>query len=281
MIYGYDNLVKIFKKLATKDNLSHGYIFFGESGIGKATFARCLANFMEFGEFAESNHVFTECLNIKPDFKDSDGSIGIDAVRDIKQFLYALPVNSKRRIVLIQDAEALTAQAQNAILKIAEEPPKSGLLIMVVANPDSLIATLQSRFQKIYFPRLSTETVKKFLLNEMKVNEKEAVHTAALSFGRIGRAKNIISNIELNNINKEVGKFLKSGSYQKDLIKKMIEPDNKRELGIFLNELVANLYSDIDKNYSLLKAVTNRLTLMGQFSLNKRLQLEASLIWTT
>src|SRR3989344_9614760 len=127
MIYGYDKLVKTFKDLSLKDNLSHGYIFFGESEIGKATFARCLANFMEFGEFTESNHVLTECLNIKPDFKESDGIIGIDAIRDIKQFLYALPVNSKRRIVLIQDAEALTAQAENAILKIAEEPPKSGL----------------------------------------------------------------------------------------------------------------------------------------------------------
>ena len=62
MIYGYDKLVKTFKGLAAKDNLSHGYIFFGESEIGKATFARCLANFMEFGEFTESNHVLTECL---------------------------------------------------------------------------------------------------------------------------------------------------------------------------------------------------------------------------
>ena len=61
----------------------------------------------------------------------------------------------------------------------------------------------------------------------------------------------------------------------------MVEPENKHELGTFLNEVVANLYLDMDKNYPLLKALVSRLTLMGQFNLNKRLQLETSLIWTT
>src|SRR3989344_26478 len=255
MIKGYDKLIKTFQTLTKNDALSHGYIFFGERELGKATFAKCLANFMEFSKFQEPTSVLTELLVISPDFEDSDGTIGIDTVRDIKRFLYAKPVNSKRRIVLIDEAQALTTQAQNAILKIAEEPPRSGLLIIIVSNPDALLSTLQSRFQKVYFPRLSTTAVKEFLIKDMKMGVKDALEIAGLSFGRIGRAKNIVLNKDTEFLRKEVSRFLKGGVYQKDMLKKMVEPDNKNELKIFLEELVANLAHDLDKNYLLLKAI--------------------------
>ncbi len=116
MLSGHDNLIKPFKRLVKEDKLSHSYIFFGESQVGKATFAKYLANFLEFGEFEEHKSILTESFIITPTAKEGDASIGIDAVRDIKQFLYSKPVCSERRIVIIDDADKLTSQAQNAIL---------------------------------------------------------------------------------------------------------------------------------------------------------------------
>jgi DNA polymerase III delta prime subunit len=281
MLFGYDKLIKTFKTLAEKDRLSHGYIFFGEPQVGKATFAKSLANFMEFGEFKETESIFTETFLIQPDLKGGEDSIGIDTVREIKRFLYAKPVNSEKRMVIIDEAWSLTPQAQNAILKIAEEPPKAGLLVIIVSNPDSLLATLQSRFQKVYFPRLSTNAVKEFLVEELKLSSKEASEIAKLSFGKIGRAKNMAVDKNLEAIEREVAKFLKGGAYRKDLLKRLVEPDNKIELRTFLEELTASLSRDSDKNYLTLKAVLKRLGAMSQFNVNKRLQLEAGLIWTT
>lgn len=281
MIKGQDNLIKIFKRLAKEDELSQGYIFFGEPQVGKATFARCLANLLEFGEFKEPTFLLSESLMIKPDMKESDGSIGIDAIRSIKQFLYAKPVKSRRRTVILDDAQNLTLQAQNAILKIAEEPPKSSLLILVLPNPESLLSTLQSRFQKIYFPRASTEEVRNFLIKEEKLSVKDASKVAEDSFGRIGRAKERCLNKERVLGGKDISNFLKGPGSQVSLIRKLAEPDNKEKMRVFLMELISYLYQDKMENHRALQAILKRLSFMSQFNLNKRLQLETSLLWTT
>jgi len=107
------------------------------------------------------------------------------------------------------------------------------------------------------------------------------VRIAELSFGRVGRAKDMIENKELEATTKEVSKFLKGGSYQRDLLKKLVEPDNKEKLKVFLGELTANLSKDPNKNYETIRAILKRLTVISQFNVNKRLQLEAGLIWNT
>lgn len=280
MLRNHFNLTKTFKRLIDEDKLSHGYVFFGESQVGKATFAKCLANFLESGKFEEPTRILTEAFIIEPDIKNADASIGIDVVREAKQFLYSKPVSSKRRTVIIDDAYALTPQAQNAILKISEEPPASGLLILVLPNPEALLSTLQSRFQKIYFPRASTVAVKEFLVSELKLSAKDSSRIARDSFGRFGRAKNIALSKEWSFIDKEVTKFLK-GQSKAAALKKLTDAENKDKVLPFLVELISRLSADKEKNCETLKAILKRLTFISQFNVNKRLQLEAGLLWTT
>lgn len=80
------------------------------------------------------------------------GTIGIDAVRGVAGFLYARPVFSSRRTVFIDDAEALTPEAQSALLKIVEEPPAWGLIFISATNLENVLPTLRSRLQQIYVP---------------------------------------------------------------------------------------------------------------------------------
>jgi len=101
MLRNHENLTKTFKRLIKEDKLSHGYIFFGESQVGKATFAKYLANFLETGGFEEPTRILTETLIVVPSTGSADASIGIDAVRDIfnKHLFIYLKVHSFLKVI--------------------------------------------------------------------------------------------------------------------------------------------------------------------------------------
>jgi len=149
-----------FRELIENDKLSHSYLFFG-AGEEKFIFSQTLANFLEKGKFAEPKEILTEFLAISPDEK---GTIGIEEIRNLKYFLWQEPIASLKRVVIIENAQALTPEAQNAALKIVEEPPKRGLIIFLTKTAEDLIPTLNSRLQKIYFP----ETSKKSTVDELE-----------------------------------------------------------------------------------------------------------------
>jgi len=257
MLIGHDQLIDNFKKLADNENLSHAYLFFGEPQVGKFLFALSLVNFFENKTFTIPQSPLKESLIIELKKGDKKEGIGIDEIRSLQNFLYQKPVFSKKRAVIIRDAENLTPDAQNAILKILEEPPAQSLIIFIVNNYDNLFSTVVSRLQKIYFPRIKTEQITDFLKKNFRLNEAKAKSIAEQSFGRPGRAINIIQNAELR-------------------IKK-IELENvveNNQIDEYFEFLIADLYKEPIKNYKKLKQALNRLTLMKQFNLNKKLQLK-------
>lgn len=258
---------------------SHAYIFFGDNQVGKFTFAKKLANFLEFGkETNETTKPTSETLFIKPTIEETKASIGIDKIKEIRSFLYQAPVNSKYRLVIIDDAYYLTEHAQNAILKIAEEPPAHGVIIMILPNPDALLETIKSRFQKIYFPRLSEDEVKEKLIKEFKVDPKEAEAVSKKSFGRIGRALDLIRNEEFANLDKEAEKLIMGKTNWRDVAKSLAELENRQKIDPFMENLIARLALDPVGNLSALKSISERINIMSTTSANKRLQMEAGLI---
>src|SRR5690349_15600623 len=113
-IIGHETALADLKKLADRGALSHSYLFFGPAMVGKKMVARALAEHLEKRENA-ATVALSDCILIEP---GEGGSIGIDTVRDIKNFLWQKPNVSARRTLIIDDAELLTAEAQNALLKI-------------------------------------------------------------------------------------------------------------------------------------------------------------------
>ncbi len=146
-----EELINNFKELVKNNKLSHAYLFFG-AGEEKSVFGHSLANFLEKEKFEEPEEFLSELLIISPNEK---GSIGIDDVKSLKYFLWQEPSLSLKRTAIIKDSQTLTAEAQNAVLKIVEEPPKSGLIIFLANAVDDLLPTLNSRVQKIYFSETS------------------------------------------------------------------------------------------------------------------------------
>ena len=147
----YEKLIEDFKKLVLKERLSHAYLFSGGNESdreAKFSFAEALANFLEKGEFERPSNYLIERLVLE---KSEEEGIGIDSVRFLKHFLSQQPILAKFRTVIIKDAEVLTLQAQNALLKIVEEPPPTALVILIVRNEESLFPTLISRLQRVHF----------------------------------------------------------------------------------------------------------------------------------
>lgn len=143
-------LTSDFKKLADNDKLSHAYLFFGEAKEEKIIFSLSLANYLENKEFKPlEKNILEECFVVVPD----EGTTGIDSAKKINNFLYQKPVLSKKRTAIIKDADSLTPEAQNALLKTVEDSPQDALLIFIAKDENSLLPPLMSRLQRIYFSR--------------------------------------------------------------------------------------------------------------------------------
>lgn len=270
MLLGHQDKQKIFRKLVQDGKLSHGYLFFGENHVGKFLFAKALANFLENRQFKETAAILTEALVLSPEA----GSIGIDAVRDAKEFLSRTPIRSSRRTLIIDSAGALTHHAQSAILKVAEEPPSSSLIILIANSPETILSTLRSRLQKIYFPRVDRKAIENMLVDRYELPRQQAVSLAEESLGQPGLAVMALQD----KVDQNAGALLKKlfGSVPKrDVIESALEDPTLTDR--FLAKVIAHLAKEPIKNYKILGKITDRLMKMSDFNTNKRLQLESAL----
>jgi DNA polymerase-3 subunit delta' len=115
------------------------------------------------------------------------GSIKIEAVRELVEQVGYRPFEGRRRVVIIDEADALVPQAQNALLKTLEEPPPASMFILVSARPDSLLPTVQSRCPRLRFRELGPDDVAAALIRQGKT-EVQARAIAATANGSIGAA---------------------------------------------------------------------------------------------
>lgn len=230
------------------DNLSHAYLFYGEAKDEMRSRALALAKALE--DISSEGQVLIDATIIDA---ENSSSLGIDIVREIKKFLWQKPLKSKKRTVIVQGAEELTREAQNAILKILEDAPKSALIILIATSIERLLPTIISRLQKVYIPvDYEAEISKKIIPNQ--------------------RAKELAE------------KFLKTDlATRKILIKEITdeEKDGNVNLSIlFVDALILHLSKKPLENSSFLKELLYRRRVMGEFSLNKRLQLSfLSSLW--
>jgi DNA polymerase-3 subunit delta' len=128
--------------------------------------------------------VHPDVLLIEP--QDS-GVIKVDQVRDAVDRAAYRPFEGRRRVVIVDDADALMPQAQNALLKTLEEPPSASVFLLVSARPDALLPTVLSRCPQLRFRALSIEEVAGALRGR-GATEAEARAVAANAEGSIGRA---------------------------------------------------------------------------------------------
>lgn len=179
-------------------------LFAGPSGVGKRVVAEATAaalNCLSPRENADglavdacgqcracdriARGVHVEVARLEP---DDMGAIKIDAVRDVLERTGFRPFEGRRRVVIVDHADALLDASQNALLKSLEEPPAATIFILTTSVPSALLPTVRSRCMRLRFGRLTETEVAEVLTRDLDVPPEDAKAAAALADGSVGHA---------------------------------------------------------------------------------------------
>ena len=168
-IYGREQIIRVLKAAVSEGQVAHAYLFYGSEGIGKRTLAALFANAL----LCPAKDPCGVCVHCKkvgggshPDLHwiEPEGkSLKIDQVRTLKRKAYLKPHEARFQVFVLVDAQSLTLEAANSLLKVLEDPPPASVFILLARNPASLLPTVVSRCQSFALPRLDDESMNKLL----------------------------------------------------------------------------------------------------------------------
>jgi DNA polymerase-3 subunit delta' len=178
--------------------LAHAYIFSGPEGVGKFRFAKELAKALvcrgsgarpcgtcsACGKIERETHPEMIVLRVQPE----NQQIKIEAVRDACSRLMLKPVEAKHRICIIDEAERLSDDGANCLLKTLEEPPDYCVIALVTSRPEMLLPTVRSRCRTVRFGALDPENIVRILIEKTGMAPERALSVARISCGSAGAA---------------------------------------------------------------------------------------------
>ena len=194
------NFAKKYLTNSIKSNMvSHAYMFEGPNGIGKNTMARELAAIL-----LEMENLFNspDYIEIKPD----GNSIKIAQIRKLQSDILVKPYKSYK-IYVIDEAQKMTVEAQNALLKTLEEPPKYAIIILITNNKESLLDTIKSRCEIIKFTPIPLVEVADYL-TQIGVDKNRASLLANFSRGSMQKAIELSESEDFHIMRDEVQKYV-------------------------------------------------------------------------
>lgn len=205
-IIGNNDIKQELIKVINLEKLSHSYLFIGTEGIGKKLIAKdfakmilCLARENDYCDVCKSCVEFN--TNNNPDFAlvEPDGSsIKIEQIRQMQKKIWEPPIISNKKIYIINNADLMTQEAQNCLLKTLEEPPEFVIIILIGAKENNFLSTIKSRCTIIKFQNISDIEIKQYLKNNYGISDISE-NLLKISQGSIGKAENYRDKQELYN----------------------------------------------------------------------------------
>ena len=207
-IAGHRRLFGLMTAAAVRGTLPPSVIFAGPEGVGKRRAAIALAQLLNCESPVEvayvagepagvdacgrcgscrkiARGVHADVLVIEP---GDTGVIKVDQVREAVDRAAYRPFEGRRRVVIVDDADAVLVEAQNALLKTLEEPPPASTFVLVTSRPDVLLPTVRSRCQRLRFGRLAPAEIAAVLMRDHGCSEADAHAAASASDGSVGLA---------------------------------------------------------------------------------------------
>ena len=211
-ILGHKNISEYLQGLIIGKNFCHTYIFSGSKDIGKKTMANCFIQsiFCQKDKYLEEKNKHFPCgecidciefkKNIHPDLisidlEEDKKNISIGSIREFKEKFYLTPIRSVYKVAMINNADHLSDEASNALLKIIEDSPKNAVVIFISENPDFILPTIKSRAENIIFNSVAKDEIFDYLKNS-GLDSNNAKELSEFSAGLPGISMYYSKNLE-------------------------------------------------------------------------------------
>jgi DNA polymerase-3 subunit gamma/tau len=190
-ILGQDHVVRALSGAVREGRLAHAFLFCGPRGTGKTSTARILAKMVncEQGPTAEPCGTCEQCVAVREgqhlDVVEIDAAShgGVDDARDLREKAPTAPVQGREKVYIIDEAQRLSREAFDALLKVFEEPPPGVRFVLATTEPHKMPATIVGRCQRFDFRRVPVEAVAEHLERVAKDEgvtiSREAAHAIA------------------------------------------------------------------------------------------------------
>ena len=169
-ILGNDSIKNMLKQTIISGQISHSYLMIGIPGIGKKLIAYKYAKAILCLEENQICDTCKSCMefdtNNHPDFLyvEPDGnSIKIEQIRELQKRIQEKPIISSKKVYIIDNADLMTKEAQNCLLKTLEEPPEFAIIILIGTNENAFLTTIKSRCMILHFNSIRDEEIRKYL----------------------------------------------------------------------------------------------------------------------
>lgn len=176
-IIGNITIKNMLKQAIDKQKVSHSYLFIGTTGIGKKMLATEFAKEILCLKKGEICNSCKSCIEFNshnnPDFlciQPEGNSIKIEQIRELQKRIQEKPIISNKKVYIIDDAELMTKEAQNCLLKTLEEPPEFATIILIGANENAFLATIKSRCMILHFNPIDDLEMKQYLEKNYQMN---------------------------------------------------------------------------------------------------------------
>lgn len=188
-------VVRYLERSLEQGRVSHAYLLSGPPGVGVMTLARqfaqallCEGDDPPCGECRHcrriDNETHADLVIVHP---SANGSIGIDAVRDLQTTASLQPFEARGKVLIVDGAETMTREAVNAFLKLLEEPPPGVTLLLTTADEEAVIDTVRSRCQVLHLKPLPFQQVES-VLRDGGMDATQATRLARVAGGRLEAA---------------------------------------------------------------------------------------------
>lgn len=200
-VLGHEQTILHMKHAISMDKVSHAYIISGEKGSGKKLLVGLFAQTLQCQK--KGTDPCMECQscrqaenNNQPDIirvtHEKPNTISVEEIRtQVNGDIMVRPYSSPYKIYIIDEAEKLSAQAQNALLKTIEEPPVYAVIFLLTTNKGMLLPTIQSRCVTLELKPVADESVRHFLMEQLQIPEYRADICVAFAQGNVGKAKRL------------------------------------------------------------------------------------------
>ncbi|MCL2864903.1 MAG: DNA polymerase III subunit delta [Lachnospiraceae bacterium] len=219
-VVGHKELIQYIENAVDGDILSHAYILSGQRGSGKRLLAKLFSMAIQCqnrGDDGSFCNICQSCLQAEnenhPDIikltHEKVNTISVEEIRQqINHTVAIKPYSNPYKIYIIADADLMTVQAQNALLKTIEEPPDYAIFMLLTEKVDVLLPTITSRCVMLKLRNVKDQIIKKYLMDQMLLPEAKADLCVAFASGNLGQAMLLANSDYFNEIRDDVIRLL-------------------------------------------------------------------------